>query len=353
MLGVTLGVSLLYAFRSAGRSGMDGGDERKLSESISSRFKIETVLDEWDATVSLNKGGCFVEDRIDFLQNQILEKGIEGEDLVKIIDGMSKRRQTDAVDWLIENGTNQIFVGKAGERARKVMPLVKDSSLRERLLFEAGYRFSGVGLKEYISGLAVPQDQARFLTGYCCGIAESEPLRGLGEFHELKPEKVSFMGLLEIVQRFPEDAPFEQAGMRYGDDFTKGNSLAKGVRRELLKRWAKFHPEKAGKFVMDNQKLVAVDQLGHVLGVWMESALDKAEAWVLALPAGAYKDQGCEAFIGHWRKVGSLPKAWEWVARIGDFDRKVKLATEVFKEWEKKDQAAAVKAWEELFPPAR
>ena len=41
------------------------------------------------------------------------------------------------------------------------------------------------------------------------------------------------------------------------------------------------------------------------------------------------------------------------VGHVSDFDRKVKLETEVFKEWEKKDHDAAVKAWEELFPPGK
>ena len=89
-----------------------------------------------------------------------------------------------------------------------------------------------------------------------------------------------------------------------------------------------------------------------VIATWMEKSPDDAAGWVSGLVSGPYRDFGHEVIARHF--VGSdAGKAWKFVGQVSDFDRKVKLATEVFKEWEKKDQAAAVKAWEELFPPAR
>lgn len=275
-----------------------------------------------------------------------------GRELAAFIEGLHERREFAEVDGLIEGSKEEMFSGGNGAETRDWLLGVKDEALKKRLAFEAGYYFAGTGLKEYLSALRPAGAQSRFLAGYCGRIAESDAERSLNEFRELRPTGVDYSVVVEIVTRFPEATDFRKLGPRYGDDFTPSNALAKDIRRSLLKRWSSFRPKEAGEFVIANPKLVAVDQLETVIATWMERSPDDAAGWVSGLVAGTHRDFGHEVIARHF--AGSdAGRAWKFVGQVSDFDRKVKLATEVFKEWEKKDHDAAVKAWEELFPPGK
>ena len=272
-----------------------------------------------------------------------------GRYLGSFIEGLHERRESSAVDRLIENSKEEMFSGGNGAETRDWLLGVKDEALKKRLAFEAGYYFTGTGLKEYLDDLGQSGAQAEFLAGYCDRIAESDAERSLNEFRDLRPAGIDYSLVVDIVSRFPEATDFRKLGTRYGDDFTPSNALAKDIRRSLLKRWSSFRPKEAGEFVVANPKLVAVDQLDAVLMTWMVKSPDDAAGWVGGLTPGAHRDFGHEVLVRSFA-VGNYALAWKYVGQVGDTDRMVKLATEVFKAWEKTDREAAEKAWVELFP---
>ena len=307
-------------------------------------------LARWDKLTKATGASLSRERRI-LLDEAIKMLGC-GRELAAFIDGLHERREFTETNGLIESNKADMFSGGNGAEIRDWLLGVKDEALKMRLAFEAGYYFAGTGLKEYLIALQPAGAQSRFLAGYCGRLAESDAERSLNEFRDLRPAGVDYSVVVEIVSRFPQATDFRKLGPRYGDDFTPSNALAKDIRRSLLKRWSSFRPKEAGEFVIGNPKLVAVDQLEAVILTWMAKSPDDAVGWVSGLVAGGHRDFGHEVLA---RKFAGedAGKAWKFVGQVSDFDRKVKLATEVFKEWEKKDHDAAVKAWEELFPPAR
>ena len=324
----------------AGPGALPGASKAQSSQSA-------TWLSRWDEVQVTEKGNLRAPARKVVAQEAL--ETLSGPEMGEFIAGINERRDPETVDWLIENGVKALFGDKVGQETREWLAQVGDPALRDRLYFQAGYYFSGPGFKEYLTSLTLSSAQDRVLTGYCCGFAESEAVRAMDEFANLRPKDVSFQGLTEVVLRFPEDADFTKIGLRYGDDFTASNSLAKAVRGQLLRRWANFHPEQAGRFVMDNPKLVAVDQLEKVVMPWLSNTPEVAEQWVAELPAGVYRDQGVETLAKYWLTTNPA-KAWPYAAQVGAAEKRVAVATAVFKEWEQADREAAVKAWTELFP---
>ena len=305
-------------------------------------------LARWDKLVVRERGPKGLDKRKE-LAAEALEAVGGGATLGAIIDGLDERRAIDTCDWLILNGKEVMFTGVTGEESRKWLNEVANIRLKERLCFYAGYYFSGAGFKDYLTGMSPASAQSRLLTGYCCGIAESEPIRAMDEFANLRPTQVSFGGLKEVVCHFPEDADFSKIALRYGDDFNEANSLAKAVRGNLLKRWAKFLPEEAGRFVIDNPKLVAIDQIANVVTPWLDDNPDEVVSWVDKLPMGGHRDIAYESLAKYYLTKDAV-KSWKFVLNVGDFQKRVETATAVFKEWEKTDRESATKAWTALFP---
>lgn len=305
-------------------------------------------LSRWDELVVRERGTKGLEKRKAFAA-EALETVGGGATLGAIIDGLDERRATDTCDWLITNGKEVMFTGSTGEESRKWLNEVANIRLKERLCFYAGFYFSGPRFKDYLTGMSPASAQSRLLTGYCCGIAESEPIRAMDEFANLRPAQVSFGGLKEVVCHFPEDADFAKIALRYGDDFNEANSLAKAVRGNLLKRWAKFLPEEAGRFVIDNPKLVAIDQIPNVIAPWLDDNPEEVVSWVDKLPVGGHRDVAYE-FLARYYLTKDAVKSWNFVSNVGDFQKRVETATAVFKEWEKTDRESATRAWTALFP---
>lgn len=164
---------------------------------------------------------------------------------------------------------------------------------------------------------------------------------------------MTYCGLLDVMDCLAPDGDFAKADAIFPDDYHEANNMGAALRQRLLKRWASFHPEAAAKYVADTPKRVKPESVRVVIAKWAETKPGDALAWLEKAPAGPLRDVGLEELASLALKAGSPADAWQRAAKVGDFDRKVKLATEVFKEWEKKDQAAAVKAWEELFPPGK
>ena len=79
-----------------------------------------------------------------------------------------------------------------------------------------------------------------------------------------------------------------------------------------------------------------------------EKSVSEATQWLNALSPGLPRDHGMRGLAGHF--TGSDPaRAFSFATAVGDFDLKVKTATEVFEVWEKADRAAAEAAWVKAF----
>lgn len=273
-----------------------------------------------------------------------------GAGLGAFIEGLYERRETKIVDRLLEENKKAIFTGKGAAGAREWVMGVKDGKIKERLSFEAGYYYTGPGLKEYLGTLFPPAAQERFLTGYASRLAESEPSRAVEEYKALRPEKVSYYGLLDVMDRVDPDADIPKVDTTFPDDYDEANNMGAALRQRLLKRWASFHPEAAAKYVADTPKRVKPESVRVVIAKWAESKPEDAAGWLDKAAAGPLRDAGLTELAQVALKTGKPTDAWQLAAKVGDLDKRVKLATEVFKAWEQTDRAAAEKAWVELFP---
>ena len=275
------------------------------------------------------------------------------DELLKMLDFLDSNGASALKQELLNGPLGCIFTGERAKEAREWLLTVQDAKLREKLFRLAGEGFSGIGFKEYFeqSGAAGHNCQAALLTGYCVTLAKTDPAAAVRVYQEFGyPKRIDNTGMADVVAAFPPTADFLKfATETRADSFT----LAKRTRAALLANWAGVKPEQAAQYVVSDTANVHPDQMGVVVRKWAETNPEGARGWLEKAPAVPARDDGWAALAEHWVAKGEIVKAWQNVGQVSDFDRKVKLATEVFKEWEKKDQAAAVKAWEELFPPAR
>lgn len=160
------------------------------------------------------------------------------------------------------------------------------------------------------------------------------------------PRRIDYSQLREVVAVAPPDSDFAKiAGFVGSDDKT----LAKVTRTAVMLNWAGVRPQEAAQYVIANTTVVHPDQMGVVIGKWAETAPDAATLWLNKAPSGKPRDEGMAALARHWTG-GDPAKAWQYAVSVGEYDKRVAVATEVFKVWEKTDRAAVEKAWVELFP---
>lgn len=186
---------------------------------------------------------------------------------------------------------------------------VGDVKFKERLCFEAGYSYVGAGLRRYLEELFPPSAQERFLTGYCCRLAESDPGKAVSEYKALRPEKVSYYGLLEVAGYMDPEADFPKVDVHFPDDHDEANNMGAELRRRMLERWAAFHPEAAARYVLDTPKRVKPATIGVVITKWAETSPDTAAEWLGNAPAGKAKDEGLATLVKHWTDGGDPVKA--------------------------------------------
>lgn len=301
---------------------------------------VDDLLDRWDALVAERKGP---EDKM-ALVKEALEK-LDGAGLGDFIAELHARRGGDALDWLVAQAADKLFRGPGAERGRRWARGLADEKFKERLLFEAGFRFTGAGFQEYLLSVSPVAAQESLLAGFCSALAEGDPAHALKEYAALKPKEVTNYGMKDIMKHLPEKADFAQVSTLYPDD---AKTLAKEIRTEMLKRWASFRPEEALAFVSANSPKVHADQTALVVQDWSARDAGAAAAWVAKQPAGAPQDYG---YVGLARQAlpGSVTEAWKLASKVGDLDRRVAIATEVYLVWEKKDARAAGAAWDTLF----
>lgn len=269
------------------------------------------------------------------------------DELFEFHDFLTASGAIDECEWFFKEGLRGLFSGPKAEAARKWMLDLPDTHRNRRVWLAAGNAVEDLGFKEYLNGLSNSMIQDRVLTGYCCGIAESEPMRALEGFKQLRPKGVSYYGLLEIVKRFPENADFAKASAFYPNDFDKVNPLAKQVRTEVLKRWAEFHPEQAARHVVENPQLVAPDQMAAVVARWADKDPEAAAVWLTKAGPGLARDIGMATLAEHWA-TRDPEQAWQLVRQVADRQQRLTAAYRVATEWGLKDHAAALRAMTEL-----
>ena len=316
------------------------------------RCYVDVFAEEWDRAVSRPSGADILAKQREITLAAVAKLG-GSEELLQLLDFLSSKGAGDLRQELIDRHLSTVFTGPRAEKAREWLLTVQDAKLREKLFRLAGEAFSGIGFKDYFeqSGAAGHNCQAALLTGYCVTLAKTDPAAAVRVYQEFGyPKRIDNTGMADVVAAFPPTADFLKfATETRADSFT----LAKRTRAALLANWAGVKPEQAAQYVVSDTANVHPDQMGVVVRKWAETNPEGARGWLEKAPAVPARDDGWAALAEHWVAKGEIVKAWQNVGQVSDFDRKVKLATEVFKEWEKKDHDAAVKAWEELFPPGK
>lgn len=305
---------------------------------------VDDLLDRWDALVAERKGP---EDKMALVKEALEKLDVAG--LGDFIAELHARRGGDALDWLVAQAADKLFRGPGAERGRQWVRGLADEKFKQRLLFEAGFRFTGTGFQEYLLSVSPVAAQESLLAGFCSALAEGDPAHALKEYAALKPKDVTNYGMKDIMKHLPEKADFAQVSTLYPDDV---KTLAKEIRTEMLKRWASFRPEEALAFVSANSPKVHADQTALVVQDWSARDAGAAAAWVAKQPAGASQDYGY-AGLARQALPGSITEAWKLASKVGDLDRRIAIATEVYLVWEKRDARAAGTAWDTLFKNVR
>jgi hypothetical protein len=317
--------------------------------SVKSQSQVDDFLSRWDTISYSFKGGELSAERSKLLGEVISVLG-KGAGLCEFIMGIHDRREFRLADSLLLEHKSEIFSGDYGVATREFLRTREQSDFIKTLYFYAGYYFSGAGVKEYIESITQPSSQERFLTGYCSRLAEHDQQRAVEEYKALRSDKISFYGLLDVMDYLSPDGDFANTDAIFPDDFDEKNSMGAALRYRLLKRWALFHPEAAANYVSETPLRVKPDSIRAVIDQWARSKPEYAIAWVEKRPAGPLQDAALEELSRFALKSAKPQDAWKFAAKVTNFDTKVYLATEVFKEWAKVDKVAAEAAWVEVFP---
>ncbi|MGC4014578.1 MAG: hypothetical protein QM755_08710 [Luteolibacter sp.] len=271
------------------------------------------------------------------------------DEFLKFLDFLEKKRANDIRDWVIKTGAAELFIGEKASSAREWVVTLSNRQLRESFAALAGSAFKGTDaeMKTYLTSFGSDDHgQSATLVGYCSRLAQSDPDGALATFRALKPPKVEMGGIAGVMAAMPPTADFVKISGTFPDD---SKSLAKEARSSLLRAWASSDPKAAAQYVLSNSKVAFPAQMAVVVDTWADKDSGAAAAWLGALSAGACKDEGEAALVRHWNPRDPS-KAWQYVGQVGDWDRRVAMATLVFNEWKKADEAAATQAWINLFP---
>jgi hypothetical protein len=254
----------------------------------------------------------------------------------------------DASTQIIQEIAPEIFSGAGADEARNWLVTLKDPKLREKLCYVAGQCFSGGDLSSYIATFH-PDDhsQSAVLTGYCITLAASDPEGAARTFFDLRPPNVTFDGYAEIMAALPPSADFPKLSAMLPND-SKG--LARKARSELLRSWSTTNPRTAAEYVVSNSTLAFPEQMSVVVESWANQSPSAAAAWIEALPAGEPRDEGNVALARHWTATNPH-RAWEFVGKVEDFNKRIQSASLVYKDWSKMDPTSAMEAWTLLYPP--
>ena len=120
-------------------------------------------------------------------------------------------------------------------------------------------------------------------------------------------------------------------------------SFPLNLRRELLRRWAEFAPERAAEYVLNTPQLVIPDQMAVVVAEWATTSPESAVEWLEQAAAGPARDFGMAALARHWA-ADNPERAWRYVIQISGTKQRQPAADQVAMEWRRTDPAAANQA---------
>jgi hypothetical protein len=302
---------------------------------------------EWDGLPKEFSGEELLKKQKEFSLRAVGELGA-GPELLEFLDYLRERGAGDVREWVLAEGIEGLFSGAGAAEARAWLLTVEDETLRKRFLRQAGEEWAGAGFLGYMDQWDhFHGGQAELLTGYCATLAKSDPMAAFKAFKEMGTiKKINYETLDQVIMQSPPTADFLKMATFFGED---NKTLAKTSRRAVLTKWAETNPKEAGQYVIGNTQTVHADQMEVVAAGWARKSVSEATQWLNALSPGLPRDHGMRGLAGHFKEQDPA-RAFSFATAVGDFDLKVKTATEVFEAWEVTDRAAAEAAWLKAFP---
>jgi hypothetical protein len=301
---------------------------------------------EWDGLPKEFSGEELLKKQKEFSLRAVGELGA-GPELLEFLDYLRERGAGDVREWVLAEGIEGLFSGAGAAEARAWLLTVEDEALRKRFLRQAGEEWAGAGFLGYMDQWDhFHGGQAELLTGYCATLAKSDPMAAFKAFKEMGTiKKINYETLDQVIMQSPPTADFLKMATFFGED---NKTLAKTSRRAVLTKWAETNPKEAGQYVIGNTQTVHADQMEVVAAGWARKSVSEATQWLNALSPGLPRDHGMRGLAGHFKEQDPA-RAFSFATAVGDFDLKVKTATEVFEVWEVTDRAAAEAAWLKAF----
>jgi hypothetical protein len=320
---------------------------RPLARDASRAQLVYRLTGEWDVLSRDLSGDELLKKQKEFALEAVGELGA-GPELLDFLDYLRERGAGDLREWVLTEGIEGLFSGAGAAEARAWLLTVEDEALRKRFLRQAGEEWAGAGFLGYMDQWDhFHGGQAELLTGYCATLAKSDPMAAFKAFKEMGTiKKINYETLDQVIMQSPPTADFLKMATFFGED---NKTLAKTSRRAVLTKWAETNPKEAGQYVIGNTQTVHADQMEVVAAGWARKSVSEATQWLNALSPGLPRDHGMRGLAGHFKEQDPA-RAFSFATAVGDFDLKVKTATEVFEVWEVTDRAAAEAAWLKAFP---
>ena len=311
---------------------------------------LDELIRAWNALPADNGGQALLAKQVE-LAGDALKLGAS-EEFLSFLGFLKAKGANDVREHILTLAGGRFFNGSAAGEARRWLASLESGPMKQKLSDHAGRHLPETDLGEFLDLLRPDTEcQRAALAGYCRTLASTDPSGAVKTYIETIPTfATSFSGIEGIMMALPPTADFAGISSTLPDD---SKAIARRARSALLQSWAATKPEDAAQYVISNTTVTRPEQMAVVIAKWAASRPDRAAEWLAALAPGTPRDEGMAAMSNHWTRDGEPANAWQCAAQVGDPKRRIEAATAVFHEWEKKDHDAAVKAWEELFPPAR
>lgn len=286
------------------------------------------------------------------LAYETIAKLAGGAELTQFLQFLKNKGAVDLHNEIVERGMEPFFRGEKAAAMRDWVLSVHEFKMKEQLMLQVGAAFDGPDLKEFFERVGNSPNghncQCRLMTGYCSTIAKTDPMEALRVYGKYcYPKRITNAGLAKVMEHVPPTADFVAIAAATAPDSA---GLSKNTRRSLLNNWSQHKPAEAAQYVMTNTSVVHADQMAVVMNQWAQKSPTEAETWLAQWDSSPHRDQGSLVLTQQWLKQRNPARAFQSAVQIGDFDLRVKTATEVFQEWEKVDLPSAEKAWISVFP---
>jgi len=293
---------------------------------------VGSFLSQWDKEKDHLSGTELLESQQRIL-NDALNR-LDGMEMAAFIDGLSARGIPSETEYYLNSAVMRVFQGDHPEDGRKWFTGMGNPVLQAKLAYNVGLTYPGKDFEGFLEGITSPKARQELLSGHCVQMVHN-PVEAVRLYQELLPESGDYSGLSRVMANVHSDYA-EVAGLLAPDEQTE----ARDVRKALMKKWAADQPVQAAEYVVANSGKVAPEQLGTVVGSWMETAPNDATKWVMALQDGPCRTQGIQALASKWKSTDPR-KAWELALQVSDAKARQALLQSVHAEWAKFDPQAA------------